>query len=150
MPPREEDVRAEMNKVDQGAPIPTIEVALAKRLWKAVGPLPPNVANAVGTDTLTAQQFVAQLLRGPLLTSLIARRVLSDFNDEASMEKAIAAAATFPCTKDDVAEAMLLFHLTQVSPEEARRAKVAMKAEGLDMDVPKVDGRFIQWMKDNG
>src|SRR5512142_2437489 len=56
MPPQEEEVRAEMNKVDQGGPIPTIEVALAKRLWKAVGPLPPNVANAVGTDTLTAQQ----------------------------------------------------------------------------------------------
>lgn len=150
MPPEHEEVRAEMEKIDQGAPIPQIEVSLVKRLWRMAGPLAPGVANAVGSDELTSQQFVAQFWRGNLLNALIGRGVLRDYvQDEESMDKAITAAATIPCSKNDVAEAAVLFHLSQQPPEIARKAKEEMKREGLDVDNPGIDGKFIQWMVDN-
>lgn len=148
MPPQEEEVRAEMEKIEQGAPIPPIEVSVVKRLWSMGGPLEPGVGNAVGTHELTSQQFVAQYWRGILLTTLIGRGVLRDYvQDEESMDKAMAAAATIPCNKSDVAEAAMLFHLTQKPPEAARKAKEELKREGFDADNPTIDGKFIQWMR---
>lgn len=147
MPPQPGEVSAEMNKIEHGAPIPSIEASLVKRLWRMAGPLSPNVGNAVGSDELTSQQFVAQYWRGILLNTLIGRGVLRDYvKDEESMDKAIAAAATIPCSKNDVAEAAVLFHLSQQPPEVALKAKEEMKREGLDVDHPTIDGKFIQWM----
>lgn len=150
MPPQHEEVSAEMKKIDQGAPIPPIEVSLVKRLWSTAGPVPPDTGNAVGTIELTSQQFAAQYWRGILLTTLIGRGVLRDYvQDEESMDKAMAAAATIPCNKSDVAEAAMLFYLTQKPPEVARKAKEGMKREGFDADNPRIDGKFIQWMRDS-
>ncbi len=159
MPPEHEEVRAEMQKVEEGAPIPPLEISIAKEMWEAslvalrgvtVVPVETHTANAAGTSSLNSKQFVSQFWRGNLLTSLIGRGVLREFlQDEQSVQKLIIAAATFPCKRDDVGEAMILFRLTQVAREEARKTKAAMKQEGFDPDNLNIDSRFIQWMKDN-
>ncbi len=63
-------------------------------------------------------------------------------------EKAFVAAATMPCNKDDIAEAMIQLHLTQVPAEVAARGREEMRAEGYDPDKPMIDRKFLDWLQE--
>ena len=104
---------------------------------------------AYGFDasSLSATQFLAIWMRQNLLNTLIRRGVLQEFmKDEQSRTRVIEAAATFPCDKEDLAEAMVQMHLSQSPAEVAEAAKAEMKSQGYDVDRPRIDGKFIEWL----
>ena len=66
--------------------------------------------------------------------------------DEESREKVFVAAATIPCNKDDLAEALIQMQLSLSPAEVAAAAKEEMKKGGYDADSPRIDGKFIAWL----
>lgn len=58
-------------------------------------------------------------------------------------EQAIRAAATMPCDKTDLGEAMIPQALAMAPAESAAKAKEEMRAGGYDPDKPNVDRKFL-------
>jgi hypothetical protein len=85
------------------------------------------------------------------LSALIQRGVLQEYmKDDESREKVYGAAATFPCNKEDLAEALILLQLSLSTPDVVAKAKEEFKQRGYDLDKPTIEGKFIAWMKDRG
>ena len=153
-----------MEQFNSGAPIPPVSASDIKQMWDATHrmnaerPPRPNVAiglgvyAAYGVEAAASrpEEFMAIMWRYRLVSALVERGVLSDYmNGDELDEKAFHAAATIPCGKEDLAEAMVQLRLTQSPAEVVKRAKEEMRAGGYDADKPNIDGRFLDWLRDN-
>jgi hypothetical protein len=129
-------------------------------MWDAARRMPskPNVAlglgayAAYGVEAASSRpdQFTAIWRRHNMLAALVGRGVLKDYMDGDQLnEKVFTAAATIPCNKEDLAEAMVQLKLSLSSAEIVAAAKEEMRAAGYDADEPKVDGKFLDWLRDN-
>jgi hypothetical protein len=58
-----------------------------------------------------------------------------------------AAAATIPCDKNDLGEALAQRMLRNSSPDVVERTKDEALQAGWDLDRPKVGETFIEWMR---
>jgi len=156
-----EELAAAMNGFMESGAIPQVDASALRAMLDAVERMPVDVmANshvAVGlgayagygfdASSFSAAQFLAIWMRQNILNALIRRGVLHEFvKDEQSRTKVIEAASTFPCNKDDLAEAMVQMHLSQSPAEVAEVTKAEMKSKGYDADRPKIDGKFIAWL----
>jgi hypothetical protein len=154
-----------MAEFDKGTAIPTVDIAAMKQFAEvsarmlAEAPPKPNVAVGFGAyakygldaSSYSPQEFVAIWLRQNLLSALIQRGVLQEYmKDDESREKVYGAAATFPCNKEDLAEALILLQLSLSTPDVVAKAKEEFKQRGYDLDKPTIEGKFIAWMKDRG
>jgi hypothetical protein len=152
-----------MSEFNQGAAIPQVEASAIKQMWEAVGRmaadgrLGPKTGIGLGayagygfdTSSMSPEQFLAIALRQNLLNALIQRGVLREYmQDEESREKVFVAVATIPCNKEDLAEALVQMQLSQSPVEVAAAAKEEMKKSGYDADSPRIDGKFIAWLKE--
>jgi len=149
---------------NKGAPVPAVDPADLMKIWVAVrsmeaefGPRPGHAAGAgaLGFDPSSrgpgfATEFFAITTRHWLLAALVDRGVLKDYqNGDELDEQVFRAAATMPCTIDDLGEAMMPLKLAGRPAEVVSHVKKDCLAHGFDLDNPKVDAKFLAWMRDS-
>jgi hypothetical protein len=88
------------------------------------------------------------MVRYALLDALIERGVLDEYMKDEPL-RVFAAAASLPCNKEDLTEALAQRLLHEASPEVAEKAIAKMKEAGYDLNHPNVCKKFIEWMRDN-
>ncbi len=147
---------------NNGLPIPPVAVADMKQMWagmrrmSADTPPRPDMAISLrvyasyGIDAASRgiEEFMPVSLRHALLDALLKRGVLNDYMqaDEPG-EKLFLAAATLPCSKEDVAEVFIEARLSELSPDETAKAREEMRAQGYDEK--RIEKRFLAWLRDN-
>ena len=158
-----DDVHALSEQFNRGAPVPAVEPADLKQMWTAVrsheakfGCRPGHAvgAGALGFDQSSrgpgfAADFFAITTRQWLLGALVKRGVLKDYQRGAELDdRVFRAAATMPCNIDDLGEAMMPLKLADQPPEVVSQVKKECLEHGFDLDRPKVDVKFLAWMRD--
>lgn len=156
--------RAVYERFDAGAPIPPVSPSDLKNLWdvsrRMNANMPPRPGGATGLAIAAAYGFEAASaspevrvpiqLRCQLLAALVERGVLKDYlRGEELDERAIRAAATMPCDKIDLGEAMIPQILATYPPETFEKAKEEMRAGGYDPDKPQIDSKFLDWLSNH-
>jgi hypothetical protein len=92
-------------------------------------------------------KLFALMARYALLDALVERGTLNDYMDDESLRKrAFAAAATIPCDKNDLGEALAQRTLRNSTPDVVERTKEEARQAGWDLDRPKVGEKFIEWI----
>ena len=161
MPDENSDFVERFNR--EGGPLPTADPDHLKKIWSQLHELEAQVsANktsglgalaAFGIDpaTISQEQVFGVMLRVILLRSMRNRNILGDylvlneFTDEV-----FKAVATLPCNKSDVAEAFVLAKLKELPEEAASKFKAELIAGGYDPQEPKIDAKFLSWMREHG
>ena len=158
-----------MEKWKKGTPIPPANPSDVKEMWytaregdrrkKAGEEAPVKASKAI--EELTPEQFGATHFRWMLLGLLFERGVLKDYTNREKadvVDKVFCAAATMPFTMKDWLEAGLRLQLT---PEREALAKTnedlralentkgELRALGYDPNKPIVDGKFLDYLRDN-
>ena len=141
-------------QINAGGEVPGVESSLIEQMWKATSSIPKDLlqGSSTGMHAVASagpssfpedpEQRVGLLIRYALMNALIERGLLDDYmKDEVQRKKVFAAAAQFPCDKNDLGEAIAQ-KLNQQTNEELRQA-------GYDPDHPKVGERFIAWMREH-
>lgn len=163
---QEDDQHAGMNaaveRLNAGDPIPPIDPSLLEHVWEIMSRVPreqrENRAIGLGAfamcdpnrEPASPEQQVALMARLILLDALDERGVLNEYmGDESSRKKVFAAAASLPCDKNDLGEALAQKHLRESPPDEAAKFREELRNEGLDPDHPKVGKRLMEWMKEH-
>ena len=158
-----EKIHAQTKLFNDGAPIPPVSASDMKQMWDATRrmnadiPPRPNVAiglavfAAYGVDAaFSPEEFLPIRWRHQLLESLVERGILNDYKQGEELdEKVFRAAATMPCDKNDVAETKLPLLFAQSATELVAKAKEEMLADGYDPEKPKLDGKFLDWLRNN-
>ncbi len=155
-----EQLEQQRKQLEDGAPIPPVDASDIQQMWDAARRMPskPNVAMGLGAYAAYGveaafsrpERFMAIWLRQNILAALVGRGVLKDYMDGDQLNAEVfTAAATIPCNKDDLAEATVQLMLSQSPAEVAATAKEEMRAAGYDADKPKIDGKFLDWLRDN-
>ncbi|MGH9601117.1 MAG: hypothetical protein ACRD24_01900 [Terriglobales bacterium] len=158
-----DDLRALDEQFDKGAPIPAVDPADVKQIWVAVrameaefGPRPDHAtgAAALGFDVSSrGPGFTAELFfistRHSLLATLVDRGVLRDYqNGDELDERVFRAAATVPFIRDELLVAMMALKLAEHPAEVVAKVKKDFLAHGYNLDKPRIDSKFLAWMRD--
>ncbi len=157
-----DDLNAVVERINAGARIPTTERSRIEHLWKAMSRIPRDRrqnTTAVGLTAVCANpdfapknpdEQVALTARYAMLDALVERGILSEYmEDEALRKHVFAAAATIPCDKNDLAEALAERMLRDASPDVAERTKEAAQNAGWDTDRPRIGDKFSGWIPRN-
>lgn len=158
---QDDDLNAATERINTGAQIAQVEPSLIERVWDAVSRILAEKrqhtaiglgAFALGNPELAPpnpEQRVALMARYALLDGLIERGILDDYmKDESLRKRVFAAAASLPCDKNDLGEAVAQKALRESPPEVVEKTREEMRQAGYDPDHPKVGDKFIQWMRD--
>ena len=87
-------------------------------------------------------------IRSHLLQSLLQRGVLRQYADGSELdERVFRAAASFPLSEEDYGEASVLLHLKNLPPEKSALLRSSLMAEGYNPEEPKVDSKFLEWIR---
>lgn len=151
---------AAAERVNAGTEIPAVASSLIQHMWEAMSSIPKERRQhtAIGLQAIAGpdlvlqkpEQQVAMTVRYFLLEGLTELGLLDEYlKDEAQRKRVFAAAASFPCNKDDLAEAAMHRVLRDSPPETAQKAHEEVRQAGYDPEHPKVGERFKQWMQDN-
>ena len=153
---------AAAKQFNSGGPIPQVSAFDMKQMWDATrrmkAEIPPGRKVAFGLGTYAAygveaasihpEQLMPIGLRLEITSALLKRGVLDEYKHGKELdEKVFRAAATLPCDKHDLSEAMLPLRLAQLPAEVVAEAKESMRAEGYDPDKPNVDSKFLDWLR---
>lgn len=142
-------------RFESGDPVKAVDVNYLRTAWERwneFGKKHPNTslgAAVMGLDDgeHTAEQAHAAWIRLMLLNAMVERGVLSTYvNAGKPVPELFLAAATMPCTKEDLAEAMIQRTLLAATPEAAAQSKHEMQVGGYDPDHPMIDGKFLEWV----
>jgi hypothetical protein len=156
-----DDFSAASERLNAGAEIPAVASSVIERMWVVISRLPPEQRQhtAVGLGAFAdidprllqdPGQVVAMLVRYDLLDGLIELGILDDYmNDESQRKRVFAAAASFPCNKDDLGEATMQKMLRDRPPDVVQSTYEEYRQAGYDPEHPKVAERFKRWMHDN-
>jgi hypothetical protein len=153
----QDDAFGATERINSGAEIPTVSPSLIEHLWVTISripkPLSPHTGICLGDpDALpeNPEQQVAMMARYALLDALVERGILSEYmEDEALRKKVIAAAASLPCNKNDLGEALAEKLLRDLPPERLEEAQKELSEAGYDPAHLKVAEKFIEWMHDS-
>lgn len=90
----------------------------------------------------------ALTIRLALLQSLFERNVLRDYvHGDEFTDEVFQAAASIPCDKEDVGEAIVPFAMKLCPDMDHSELKREMIEHGYDPERPKIDSKFIAWMR---
>jgi hypothetical protein len=155
------EFNAYAERINEGAPIAQVEAYLIEGMWEALSRMPAEKRQhvSVGLGAFarvnpnfappSPEQTVALLARYALLDALIERGILDDYmRDELLRKRVFAAAASLPCDKNDLSEALAQKILRESPAEVVASTKEEMRLAGYDPDHPKVGDKFIEWMCD--
>ena len=156
------DDAAAAARLNAGEPIAAVPFSLIERAWNALGHLArerqPSVGIHLGAvagndpnlSSLSSDQRVAFTVRYALLDALITAGFLDRFLEDAKLrQRVFAAAATLPCDKSDLGEAMILKRLRESPPDIVEKMIEEMRQVGYDPDHPKLSEKFMAWMNHN-
>jgi hypothetical protein len=158
-----DEMAAAMQRLNEGAPLSPVNPSDMQKMWEVSQKYMPDrkakgavavdsrlyAAHGVDPAAFDGEQHVSMSMRQWLLVSLVERGVLRDYFDgEKLRPEVFRAAATIPCDKNDLSEALASHHLPEMSAEEAAKLREQMQAEGFDLEHPKVDEKFLAWMRD--
>jgi hypothetical protein len=160
-----EKIRAQAEEINRGAPIPAVSAFDMKQMWNAMlhmnADFPPDpncrttaigVFAAYGVEAAAnrPEEFMLVSWRHRLLSSLVEKGVLNDYkHGEELDERVFCAAATMPCDIQDIGETMLPLLFAQSPPEMVAKAREEMLAHGYNLDKPNLEGKFLNWLRDN-
>jgi hypothetical protein len=154
-----DDLKAAAERINAGAQIPTIEPSQIEHVWEVLSrtPMDKRENPTVGFTAVhcnpdfapkNPDEQLALMTRYALLDALVERGILNDYmKDEAARKDVFAAAATIPCDKNDLAEALAERLLRSPSPEVVEQTKEEAKIAGWDIDRPKIGDKFIRWIR---
>ena len=154
------EFRAAAERLNAGTEIPAVASSLIQHMWEAMSSIPKEQRQhtAIGLEAIAGpdvvlqkpEQQVAMIVRYFLLEGLIELGLLDEYlKDEAQRKRVFTTAASFPCNKDDLAEATMHRVLRDSPPEVIQKASEEFRQAGYDPQHPKVGERFKQWMQDN-
>jgi hypothetical protein len=156
-----DDLSAVTERINAGAEIASVEPSLIEHVWNRLGPIlkehreksPTGLFAVAGDPALfpeNPEQRVAMMARYTLLDALVERGMLDDYmKDESLRKKVFAAAASFPCDKFDLGEALTERLARESPPDVATKTREEFMQAGYDPDHPKVAGKLIDWMRDH-
>jgi len=164
MEARDKRVQAIVKQLNDGSPIPPVNVRDLKQVLEATrrmnADMPPDPNRRFGLGAYAA--YGVEAAAGPpeelfpiswryqLLSSLLERGVLNDYkHGEELDEKVLAVAATMPCDNTDLTETMLPILLAKSPPEHAAKTKEAMLAGGYNPEKPNIDSKFLSLLLRN-
>ena len=144
----------------EGGAVPATNPEHLKKMWKCSRD-PRVMGSATKTSGLGAagidpselgdaprEKVHALAIRLELLRSLFERSVLHDYlSGDDFADEVFQAAASLPCDRDDVVEAMAQLAMKQRPKADCSELKREMIAHGIDPDHPRVDSRFLAWIK---
>jgi hypothetical protein len=143
----------------EGGPVPEANPEHLRRMWKharenaSLGKGKTSGFGALGLDAsdlgdAPRDKITILTLRLGLVQSLCERNVLRDYlhGDELA-EEVFQAAASLPCDKEDVAEAMVLLTMKQQPQLDYSELRREMTAHGYNPDEPKIDSKFLEWIR---
>jgi hypothetical protein len=158
---QDDDLGAVTERINAGAEIARIEASLMEHIWNTLGPIlkehQQNMTHGLhavaGDPELFPQdpeQRVALMMRYALLDALVERGMLDEYIENESLRKKMfAAAAQFPCDKNDLGEALAHRLAREAPPDVAQKTREEFRLAGYDPDHPKVAGKLIDWMHDH-
>ena len=151
-----------LERINAGAPIPTIEPSQIEHVWERLSHIRRETQQN-GTVGVTAvcgnpefaprnpDEQIALSIRYALLDALVEQGVLDDYmNDRSERQHVFIAAATIPCDRNDLAEALAGKKLRELSRDLVERTKEELKNPGSDVARPKIGEigeQFIAWIR---
>ena len=157
----EDPMNTATERINAGEQIPEVSPSAIEKIWTNVSRIPKAQrkhvcigieAVAVGQPELleSAEQQVAMMTRYMLLDALLERGILAEYmEDEPLRQKVFAAAASIPCDKNDLGEAMAEKVLGDATPEQRQEMEKAFSEAGYDPDHLKIADKFLEWMANN-
>jgi hypothetical protein len=149
-------------RLNAGEPIAPVELSLIERAWNRLSQLDKDQPQRIGIhlmavagndpnlSSLSPDQRIAFTFRYALVAALIKAGILDRYMEDAKLRpKVFAAAASMPCDKNDLGEAMALKRLRESPPDVVEKMTEEMKQAGYDPDHPKLGEKFISWMHHN-
>jgi hypothetical protein len=154
---------AVVDRINAGEEIASVEPALIEHLWTALNSIPreqlEKLRGSTGSfgvhcdpDLLpeSPEKRVGMMMRNVLFNALLERGILDEYmKDEVLRKKVFAAAALFPCDKDDLGEAVAQRLIRDAQPDVAEKTREEFRQAGYDPDHPKVAAKFIAWIREN-
>jgi hypothetical protein len=141
--------------IREGGPIPFVQPDDIKKMWKFVRDCAATTTIGLGVSaglglsdpSLDGSEVLGVRLN--LMRSLFERGVLRDHLVDGEMsDEVFRAAATMPCEWKDFCEAGVQLLLKTSSEETVSKAREMFGAQGYDPDKPKIDSKFLAWMRD--
>ncbi len=153
---------AATERLNAGNEIPRVDPSLIEGFWSVVSKIPKeqrgHTSVGLGAFALSSpdnlppdpEQRVAIMARYGLLDALLERGFFGEYmEDDSQRKKVFAAAASFPCTKDDLGEAVAERLLRDSPKEQVEEAKRQLLEGGYDATHLKVVEKFKRWIQDN-
>ena len=149
----------------EGGPIPAVDPHALEQVWQAMQRMEADASSRTKTMGLGAlagygvdvsvlappANHLAIMLRVGLLSSFLHRGLLSDDLLGGKLNEAIfRSAATLPCDKEELAEAMIRLHLAQSPEDIAAKGMDLLRAGGYDPEKPRIDAKFLAWVRAHG
>lgn len=157
-----DEMAAAVERLNTGAGIPAVAPSMIAIAYEGLHRLHREKGLGVGVDVglfakldpvnqpPNAEQQVAFMARMGLLNALLELDILDAYmSDESQREKVFAAAASFPCNKSHLGEAMALKRLREAQPDVAEKMREDFRQSGYDPDHPKVGDEFKRWMEEH-
>jgi hypothetical protein len=150
---------AALARINAGTPIPTIEPSKIEHVWERLSHIRRETQQN-GIVGLTAvcgnpefapknpDEQIALSLRYALFDALVQQGVLDDYmNDVSERQHVFVAAATIPCDRNDLAEALAGKGLREPSRDVVEQTKEELQKAGSDVARPKIGAKFIAWIR---
>ena len=146
----------------QGGPIPIVDSDHLPRMWNLMCELNARSANrpghdsgaraiglgAAGIENISRDEASALGLRFAMLESFVERNVVREYVDGDQVRAQVfRAIASFPCDKEEFGEAVLQLQLKKLPPEQSAQLRSSLMAEGYNPEEPKVDAKFLEWIR---
>lgn len=150
----------------EGGRVPSVKPEHLAATWKFMGEAQEGVSNtktyglgivlARGELSADEIEFLSRaegggpafVMRSLFLQSLVQREVLHDYTEGSELDQRVfGAVASFPLNEEDFAEAALQLQLKKLSPEKSSQLRAGLIAEGYNPAEPKVDARFLEWIR---
>ncbi len=156
-----DDLDAAVDRINAGAEVATVEPSLIEYMWKRISSIPRELRQSTSPGHFAVladpdrfpqnpDQRAAMMIRYALLNALVERGILDDYmKDESLRQKVFAAAALFPCDKNDLGEAVAQRLVSDSSPNVAQKTSEEFRQAGYGPEQPRVGGKFIEWMRHN-
>lgn len=147
----------------EGGLVPAANPAHLASMWKLMRELKERYPNsgtcgagghvavglsAAGMEGVTSDDVASLSIRLTLLEFFIERNLFPEHlqNDE-MVQEVYRAVASFPCDKEDVGEAVVQLQLRKLPVDQASELRKSLIGGGYNPDEPKVDSKFLEWMR---
>ena len=138
----------------KGSPLPSVDPMILKEVWQIARKVRRS-GEAAGLSSFggfyassSEKDMMSLMYRAMVITTLIDRGVLRDFQDGVEPRDAVfQAAAVLAIDKDDLSEALLHLRLEEISQDEAAQLRIKALAEGHDLDHAQIDARILSALR---